>query len=249
MRAARLYQPGTDQIDIAAPGGIDRLLAFHRRTFGDAQMNAGAGDGDGGGDAGQGDAGQGEAGDQGADGTFKDPDTGETYAFPEKTPVKDMTAEQQAEYWRHKARKHEGRAGKYADYDAIKKERDDLKAKTLTAEEKAIEDAKTEAAAAAKTAAHAEVLPRLVTAEFKVAAAGRIPSDKLATILAPLDLTKFLTADGGEVDTDKVQQYVDGLAPAGGKWPDMGQGHHTTGKTSGVGAGRDLFNDRRQKKQ
>lgn len=32
------YTPGTDSIDITAPGGIDALLAFHRRTFGDAVM-------------------------------------------------------------------------------------------------------------------------------------------------------------------------------------------------------------------
>lgn len=41
-------------IDITAAGGIDRLLAFHRRTFGDAQMNANAGgSGDSGGAGGE----------------------------------------------------------------------------------------------------------------------------------------------------------------------------------------------------
>lgn len=34
-------------IDITAPGGIDALMSFHRRTFGDAQMNAEADPGDG----------------------------------------------------------------------------------------------------------------------------------------------------------------------------------------------------------
>lgn len=32
-------------IDITAPGGIDELLAFHHRAFGDAQMNAAGSDG------------------------------------------------------------------------------------------------------------------------------------------------------------------------------------------------------------
>lgn len=42
-------------IDITAPGGIDALVGFHRRTFGDAQMNTNAGAGDsGGGDGDQG---------------------------------------------------------------------------------------------------------------------------------------------------------------------------------------------------
>jgi hypothetical protein len=34
------YVPGTSVVDIAAPGGIDALLAFHRATFGDAVMEA-----------------------------------------------------------------------------------------------------------------------------------------------------------------------------------------------------------------
>jgi hypothetical protein len=34
------YTPGTATIDITAPGGIDALLDFHRRTFGDAVMRA-----------------------------------------------------------------------------------------------------------------------------------------------------------------------------------------------------------------
>jgi len=37
-----LYTPGTSVIDVTAPGGIDALLAFHRRTFGDATMEAAA---------------------------------------------------------------------------------------------------------------------------------------------------------------------------------------------------------------
>ena len=35
-------------IDITAPGGIDALLAFHRATFGDAQMNANVSEGESG---------------------------------------------------------------------------------------------------------------------------------------------------------------------------------------------------------
>lgn len=38
------YTPGTDVVDITAPGGIDALLAFHRATFGDARLDAAAGD-------------------------------------------------------------------------------------------------------------------------------------------------------------------------------------------------------------
>lgn len=54
-------------IDITAPGGLTALFDFHRRTFGDAVMEAdGAAGGDGGGDGGQG--GDGSAGGDGGAG-------------------------------------------------------------------------------------------------------------------------------------------------------------------------------------
>jgi hypothetical protein len=225
------YTPGTDSIDITAPGGIEALLAFHRRTFGDARMEASGDDGD-----------KGDGGDKGSG----EPKLNE-HGFPDATPWKDMPPDQQVAYWRHQSRKHEDRASSTADYDAIKTERDQLKAKHQTADEKAIEDATKAAADTAAAAERGKLAPRLVQAEFKALVAGRIPAARLEAILAPLDHTKFLTGDG-EVDTDKVQQYVDGLAPDGKKWPDMGQGHRgSSGKTTGVGAGRSLYEDRRPK--
>lgn len=228
-----LYTPGTSVIDITAPGGVDALLAFHRATFGDAQMNGGAGP---------------ESGAQGAGESGAEAPVLNEHGYPDETPVKDMAEGQQAAYWRHQARKHEDRWKSMSDYEAIKTERDELKSRTQTPEEKQIEQAKTEAAEQARAEARSETLPLLVRAEFKAAAGGRIAADKLAGILEPLDLTKFLTADGGEVDTDKVQQYVDGLIPDGSQWPDMGQGRRQTTKASGVGAGRDLYADRHSKK-
>lgn len=224
---------GPHGIDLSAPGGIAALLDFHRQTFGDARMDAGEtsdGDGD------QGESGNGDAGDA-------------PNGFPEKTPLADMTTEQQVSYWKHQARKHEDRNRGTADYDAIKAERDELKTRTQTDAERVLEDARKEAGEVARKEARAEALPRVVRAEFKAAAAGRIPADRLDTVLEPLDLTKFLTADGSEVDTDKVTRYVEGLAPAGGqKWPDMGQGRRDSTKATGVGAGRALYEDRHTKK-
>lgn len=232
MGKRALYTPGTDSIDITAPGGIDRLLDFHRATFGDARMEA-AGDGEG--------AGSGDGGDEG-------PSLNE-HGYPDQTPVKDMPAEQRAAYWKHQARKHEGRVKEMSDYDAVKAELDQLKQATQTDAEKAIEAARKEAADAARAEARRDTLPALVKAEFKASAAGKIPGDRLATILEPLDLTKFLTADGGEVDTDKVQHYVDGLGLGDGtKWPDTGQGRREQHETTGVAAGREAFASRRPQK-
>lgn len=229
----RTYTPGTDHIDITAPGGIAALLAFHRATFGDARMDAATGgeNGEGGGGAGGG-----------------EPRLTE-HGYPENTKVADMSEAHQLAYWKHQSRKHEDRVKGMADYDEIKAERDSLKAAGLTDAQKAVEDAKKAAADEATAAERAKLAPRLVEAEFKATVAGRIPADRLKAILEPLDHTKFLTSSG-EVDTDKVQQYVDGLAPDGKKWPDMGQGNRGDhAKSTGVSAGRALFEDRKPGKK
>lgn len=171
----------------------------------------------------------------------------ERFDFPEKTPLAEMSPQQQVEYWRHKARVHEGRVKAQSDYDAVVAERDRLKAATLSDTEKALEDARREAREQAATQARQEYAPRLVSAKIEAVVAGRIPADRLTALLEPLDLTKFLTTSG-EVDADKVSAYVSGLVPADGKkWPDMGQGRRESQKATGVSAGRDLFAARTKK--
>lgn len=182
-------------------------------------------------------------------GTPAAPDAGADNGFPENTPVANMTADQQVAYWKHQSRKHEQRAAERADYDTIKAERDRIKAASQTEAEKAIEQAKADAAAAATAAARAAFAPKLVAAKLEAALAGKMPADKIAGQVAFLDHSKFLTADG-EVDTDKVMQYAAGLAPAGGQWPDTGQGRRGTkdGPGRGVSAGADMFAASRGKK-
>jgi len=55
--------------------------------------------------------------------------------FPDATPVKDMTVEQQAAYWRHQAQKHEnawrGRLGKYTPDQVAELERRSQELKSL----------------------------------------------------------------------------------------------------------------------
>lgn len=226
---ADFYAPGT--IDLSRPGGIQALLDLHRGIFGGYTMTAGPAE-------------NANAQDPGTNN--QEPVVNE-HGFPDKTPVKDMSDAQQAAYWRHQSRKHEDRVKSMGDYDALKAERDDLKAKHQTADEKALEAAKKEALEAGAASERAKIAPRLVAAEFKSANAGRIPADRLSAILDGLDPAKFLTS-AGEVDADKVQQYVDGIAPAGGKWPDMGQGRRQQQKAAGVEAGRALFDARHAKK-
>ncbi|MGY5764977.1 hypothetical protein ACXET9_07250 [Brachybacterium sp. DNPG3] len=71
-----LPKPFPHGIDITAPGGIDALLAFHRRTFGDARMSIAPGAGEPPGDDGApGDEDAGNGG-QPAGGDGDDPDKG-----------------------------------------------------------------------------------------------------------------------------------------------------------------------------
>jgi len=215
----------------------EEVLAFHRARHADFRME---GEDDPPADDKK------SAGDTG----FTDPDTGEKYGFPANTPTAQMTAEQKAEYWRHKSRKHEARADAHKDYDQIKTELDELKAQHQTDAEKAVEQAKKDAAEAARRDVAAEFAPKLVQAKLEAAlAASKVPADKIKSHVEFLDHTKFLT-DAGEVDTDKVTQYAAGLAPAGDQWPDTGQGNRGKGDAAdkGVAAGAEMFAASRGKK-
>lgn len=170
--------------------------------------------------------------------------------FPENTPWRDMEPEEQVAYWQHQARKHENTAKARGDYDQLKAAADrlaELERQQMSPDQQAIEDAKREAREAALAEARTSVAERLVTAELRAALAGRLPADKIAGQVEFLDHSKFLTPEG-EVDTDKVTNYANGIAPSGGTWPDMGQGNRgNTNKASGVSAGKDLFADRHKK--
>lgn len=218
----------------AAPSPAD-VLAFHRAVFGDARMVE---DPSAGGDnppASPPPSG-GEPGQVGPNG------------YPEATPVKDMSAEHQAAYWKHHSRQWENKAKDRDDYDTIKSELDTLRAASLTEAEKALDEARTTARSEGEKAATDKYAAALVKAEIKAAlAAKQYPADQIGGHVEYLDAPKFLTANG-EVDADKVQQYVDSIAPK--QWPDMGGGRrggtHTPAK--GVAAGADLFAASRTKK-
>lgn len=127
---------------------------------------------------------------------------------------------------------------KFADYDDLKNkasELETLKAQSMSEQEKAVAEAKKEAAAEAKR----EVLPLLVAAEFRALTAGRIEKAELDAILEPLDLTKFVDSKGN-VDSPRISEWIKKAAPVvsgGGTFPDLGQGKRQQVKTSGKEAG------------
>lgn len=158
--------------------------------------------------------------------------------FPADTPVKDMTAEQQAAYWQEKSRKHEDRVKKFGDMTPeklaqLQKDHTELLAKGQTAEEKAVEEA--------KEAGRAEVRQELAKERLKNALekglTGRIPN---ASALLDLDRSTLVKKDG-TVDTDALNAWVEAnsTAVAGGKKNiDLGAGRRDHVSASAGDRGR-----------
>lgn len=190
---------------VAGSFDFDAVLAKHKALFGDARMEGEEG-------------GAPVVAEPGATGAVPTPPTDP--GFPAETPVKDMTVDQQAAYWRHQAQKHEKEWKSWSkvhdltpdQLQALREKADQhdaLERELMSDKDKAILEAR-EAASSETTAKFAE---KLVKAEFKSAAAGRLDAECLNNVLGPLDLTKFLDKNG-DVDEAKVATYVDSIAPA-----------------------------------
>lgn len=177
-------------------------------------------------------------------------------AFPANTPVKDMTAEQQAAYYKHQSARHETRnkdllaltGGRYGDdLKAVFDELETLRKDKLTDSEKAVEDAK----AATRTEVQREFGPKMAKIAFE-AALSHIEDDAERTeLISALNLTSVLT-DDGDVDTAKVRSIVAKIAPADKGTgtrddADYGAGRRRGEAGTGLSSGRDLYESRRKK--
>lgn len=117
-----------------------------------------------------------------------------------------------------------GRFAKFADYDDVKKQLADLQSASATEQEKAVKAARDEG----RTEALTETATKLVSAEFKAAAKGRMEPAALAALLEDLDLSKFLDPKG-EVDLERIEKKVTALAPEPGpNKPPLGGGARKT---------------------
>lgn len=187
-----------------------------------------------------------------ADGEPSDPTGGSgDRGYPRDKALKDMTADEQAAYWKFHAQKWEGVARDRKDYPQIKKELDSIKRSQMTDQERAIEEARSEARAEALQEAGTQLVEARLTGLLE----GRgLEEQDIQNRLQFVDLSKFLTSDG-EVDTDLVSSFLDGVAPSEDNqrqvWPDMGQGRrgNPAGQTAGgsVQSGRDLYANRHKK--
>lgn len=182
----------------------------------------------------------------------KDDKSTDDRGYPANTPVKDMTLEQQNAYNAYHARKHEDRVKALTEafgedltpekLTELKKERDELKSKTQTDDEKS----RDEAIAAATAPLRAELALERVKGALEKALVGRTVEPS-----ALLDLDRTTFVKDGKADTDAIKTWVDenteaatGKKPA----PDLGQGKRGTATAEkGVAAGRDLYQSSRSK--
>jgi len=117
-----------------------------------------------------------------------------------------QAAQEELERWKAQARKHEDRAK--ANRDAAS-ELERVKREAMSEQERAVADA----AEAARQGVLRDLGAKLVHAEIRAAAAGRLPDETLSTLTEAIDVARFL-GDGAAVDTDAVKAFVDGVVPA-----------------------------------
>ena len=157
---------------------------------------------------------------------------GEDLGYPVNTPVAEMTAKEEAAYWRHKSRQHEDRWKSVQDYDDVKAKAtqyDQLVATQQTDHERAVAAAREEGRSTALQEAGGQV----VEAYVRAAATGRMSKEAVDSLLAHLDRARFIDKKTGAVDADKVYELVGSLAPAPTAQP-VGAPAPTPGQAAGV---------------
>lgn len=184
--------------------------------------------------------------------------------FPLNTKPESMPPDQQAAYWRHRARENETRTkAALAERDALKpkaQQYDALEQASRSEAEKAADEARAAGEKAGREAERAEALgkfaPRLVGAEFRAQLAGRMTGDQVTELVDGLNVSKFLTEDGA-ADAESVARFVAAIpavtAPAEPAAParpvrDIGGGSRVGPKVDGLQRGSDLYAARHGKK-
>jgi hypothetical protein len=150
--------------------------------------------------------------------------------FPKDTPVKDMSAEQQAAYWKHQSRRHEARAGAYGgltpeQVQKLQKDNQDLRSAQQTDADKAIEKAREEGREEGRNEFRPALFKERATNALQKALSGRVPD---AGALLGLDVVSAFVKDG-KVDQDAVKAWVEQNSEASStttqkKAIDLGQG-------------------------
>lgn len=138
---------------------------------------------------------------------FKD-DAGREWDFPANTKVEDMTAEEQREYWKEKAKKHE-KNRKPDDFEQLEKDARayrEQQEKEKPEREQEVNSARVEGQREGIKA----TLPTLLTLAIK-AKNPDIDDDDVEEIIDDLDLSKFVKSDGS-IDNERVTKLAEKLA-------------------------------------
>jgi hypothetical protein len=163
--------------------------------------------------------------------------------YPEKTPVAEMTPEQQAAYWQYHARKHEDRL------KAIDVTPEELtRLREADAEMQRLADAsrtdmeRVEARAAAAEQKAAALEPELLRLQAAIAAA--LPAEVASKLVS--GSRRIVGATAEEIAADAADYFgsapIQFAPPAPPAPPALDQGARQTGKQSpSVAAGRDLW--------
>jgi hypothetical protein len=133
--------------------------------------------------------------------------------------------------WRAEAEKFEALAKKHErqakENIAAAKELARVRREAMTDQERAVAEAVEKAKAEAFTESASRFGARLVAADIKASAAGRLSAEQIDALTARLDVSGFLTADG-EVNAGAITEFVESIAPAPAPgqtgFPDLGQG-------------------------
>ncbi|MGS2809404.1 hypothetical protein [Nocardia sp. MW-W600-9] len=167
------------------------------------------------------------------------------HGFPDATPLSEMSVAEQAAYWKHKARQHEGRAkakntgGLSAEEaQALRDEIEQLRTAAMSDSERAQSEAITAATEQARADARNELLPMLHEAQVRGYASTVLTGERLDGWVESVSVSKFLDAEGA-VDGAKVVAHLTALfgepdkTPAAptSTYPNVGQASSGAGFT------------------
>lgn len=144
-----------------------------------------------------------------------DPPTPPDKGFPADTPVESMTDAQKAAYWQHYARKHENAVKGFKGLTPkqvadLQTEVQSLRNEKLSADERAVAEAKLEAEAAGRAAAESELRPKVQQLQVRAAASQILKGEQLDAYMAQCN-TAAMLGDDGEVDESKVMGNLTAL--------------------------------------
>ena len=193
--------------DLTAPGAVDRLIAAHRSVFGGSRMEVEDG-GDG-------------------DGSQETPPAGEQQKNP--SSIEDVLADlgitpDQLKGRLEASKKWEQRAKAnvpHEDYAAVKAELDALKQANESDADKAVREAREQAATDTRAAMQQETVQAMARMALRTKG---VKDEDITAFVTETNLSAFVS-DDGQVDDERLMARVDRYAgTAGGqKWPATGQ--------------------------